>query len=74
MRSRRTTSVNGVAPRPAVRDNTDPRMLLTLRIFNSATGTRSSRKIRTRCELDVACRVIVGEDLPDCLWRRMTGT
>ena len=28
-------------------------------------GTRSSRKIRPRCEQDVACHVIVGEDLPD---------
>ncbi len=42
-----------------------PRMLLTLLIFNSATGTRSSRKIMPRCEQDVACRVIVGEDTPD---------
>ena len=42
-----------------------PRMMLTLLIFNYATGTRSSRKIRTRCEQDVACRVIVGEDLPE---------
>ena len=42
-----------------------PRIMLTLLIFNYATGTRSSRKIRTRCEQDVACRVIVGEDLPE---------
>ena len=42
-----------------------PRMMLTLLIFNYAMGTRSSRKIRTRCEQDVACRVIVGEDLPE---------
>ena len=42
-----------------------PRMMLTLLIFNYATGTRSSRKIMTRCEQDVACRVIVGEDLPE---------
>ena len=42
-----------------------PRMMLTLLIFNHATGTRSSRKIMTRCEQDVACRVIVGEDLPE---------
>ena len=42
-----------------------PRMMLTLLIFNYATGTRSSRKIRTRCEQDLACRVIVGEDLPE---------
>ena len=39
--------------------------LLTLLIFNSATGTRSSRKIMARCEQDLACRVIVGEDTPD---------
>jgi transposase len=42
-----------------------PRMMLTLLIFNYATGTRSSRKIMARCEQDVACRVIVGEDTPD---------
>ncbi len=42
-----------------------PRMLLTLPIFNCATGTRSSRKIMGRCEQDVACRVIAGEDPPD---------
>lgn len=42
-----------------------PRMMLTLLIFNYATGTRSSRKIMQRCEQDVACRVIVGEDTPD---------
>ena len=42
-----------------------PRMMLTLLIFNYATGTRSSRKIMARCEQDVACRVVVGEDTPD---------
>jgi transposase len=42
-----------------------PRMMLTLLIFGYATGTRSSRKIMQRCEQDVACRVIVGEDTPD---------
>ena len=42
-----------------------PRMMLTLLIFNYATGTRSSRKIMARCEQDVACRVIEGEDTPD---------
>ncbi len=42
-----------------------PRMMLTLLIFSYATGTRSSRKIMQRCEQDVACRVIVGEDPPD---------
>ena len=51
-----------------------PRMMLTLLIFNYATGTRSSRKIMARCEQDVACRVIVGEDTPDGLsWPRNTG-
>ena len=29
------------------------------------TGTRSSRKIMPRCRTDVACRIIVGEDVPD---------
>ena len=42
-----------------------PRMMLTLLIFSYATGTRSSRKIMARCEQDLACRVIVGEDTPD---------
>ena len=51
-----------------------PRMMLTLLIFNYATGTRSSRKIMVRCEQDLACRVIVGEDTPACLGRRTTGT
>ena len=44
-RSRRTTRGNCGAFRLAVEDNTDPRMMLTLLIFNYATGTRSSRKI-----------------------------
>jgi len=30
-----------------------------------ATGTRPSRKIRRRCHTDVACRLIVGDDIPD---------
>ena len=47
-----------------------PRMMLTLRIFNYATGTRSSRKIMQRCEQDVVCRVIVGEDTPACLRKK----
>ena len=50
-----------------------PRMMLTLLIFSYATGTRSSRKIMARCEQDLACRVIVGEDTPACLGRRTTG-
>lgn len=42
-----------------------PRMMLTLLIYCYATGTFSSRRIMQRCEEDVACRVIVGEDVPD---------
>ena len=44
--------------------------MLTLLIFNYATGTRSSRKIMHRFEQDLACRVIVGEDTPACLRRK----
>ena len=42
-----------------------PRMMVTLLLYCYATGTRSSRKIMGRCQTDVACRVIVGEDIPD---------
>src|SRR5712671_1144261 len=42
-----------------------PRMMVALLLYCYATGTRSSRKIRRRCHVDVACRVIVGEDIPD---------
>src|ERR1700691_4995260 len=42
-----------------------PVMLLTLLLFGYATGTPSSRRLMARCETDVACRVIVGEDIPD---------
>lgn len=42
-----------------------PRMMVTLLLYCYATGTRSSRKIMRRCQIDVACRVIVGEDAPD---------
>jgi transposase len=42
-----------------------PRMMVTLLLYCYATGTRSSRKIMRRCRVDVACRVIVGEDVPD---------
>src|SRR3954462_14275013 len=42
-----------------------PRMMVTLLLYCYATGTRSSRKIMRRCQVDVACRVIVGEDVPD---------
>lgn len=42
-----------------------PRMMVTLLLYCYATGTRSSRKIMRRCHVDVACRVLVGEDIPD---------
>jgi transposase len=42
-----------------------PRMMVTLLLYCYATGTRSSRKIMRRCHVDVACRVIVGNDIPD---------
>jgi transposase len=42
-----------------------PRMMVALLLYCYATGTRSSRRIMRRCHLDVACRVIVGGDIPD---------
>jgi len=40
-------------------------MMVALLLYCYATGTRSSRKIMRRCQVDVACRVIVAEDTPD---------
>lgn len=42
-----------------------PRLLVTLLLYCYATGTRSSRKIMRRCQTDLACRILVGEDIPD---------
>ena len=42
-----------------------PRMLLVLLLYAYSVGVFSSRKIMSRCETDVAFRVIVGDDLPD---------
>jgi transposase len=42
-----------------------PRMMVALLLYCYATGTRSSRKIMRRCHVDVACRVLVGDDVPD---------
>src|SRR4051812_6084163 len=42
-----------------------PRMMVSLLLYCYATGTRSSRKIMRRCRTDVACRIIVGDDIPD---------
>lgn len=42
-----------------------PQLLVTLLLYCYATGTRSSRKIMRRCQTDVACRILVGDDVPD---------
>jgi transposase len=42
-----------------------PRMMVALLLYCYATGTRSSRRIMRRCHVDVARRVIVGQDIPD---------
>jgi transposase len=42
-----------------------PRMMVALLLYCYTTGTRSSRRIMRRCHIDVACRVIVGLDIPD---------
>ena len=42
-----------------------PRMMVTLLLHAYCEGVFSSRRIQTRCERDVAYRVIVGEDVPD---------
>src|SRR4051812_39529313 len=41
-----------------------PRMMVSLLLYCYPTGTRSSRKIMRRRQVDVACRVIVGDDIP----------
>src|SRR4051794_9738049 len=42
-----------------------PRMMVALLLYCYATGTRSSRRIMRRGHIDVACRVIVGQNIPD---------
>lgn len=42
-----------------------PRMMVTLLLYAYCSGVFSSRKIQARCGVDVAFRVIVGEDIPD---------
>jgi transposase len=41
-----------------------PRMMVALLLYCYPTGTRSSRKVMRRCQTDIACRVIVGKDIP----------
>lgn len=43
----------------------DPRMLLALLVYAYAHGQRSSRQIERLCEVDVAFRVICGNEAPD---------
>ena len=42
-----------------------PRMMLVLLLYSYCSGVFSSRKMAASCEMDVAFRVIVGEDIPD---------
>ena len=42
-----------------------PRMMVTLLLYGYATDTFSSRRLMSRCQTDVACRIIVGGDIPD---------
>lgn len=43
----------------------DPAMMTALVLYNYAVGVTSSRAIERRCEVDVACRVITANRLPD---------
>lgn len=42
-----------------------PQMLVTLLLYAYCKGVFSSRRIQSRCQEDVAFRVIVGDDIPD---------
>ena len=42
-----------------------PQMMVTLLLYAYCSGVFSSRKIQSRCHVDVAFRTIVGEDIPD---------
>jgi transposase len=42
-----------------------PSMMVPLLLYAYSTGVRSSRKIETRCETDVAFRVVAGNRKPD---------
>jgi transposase len=43
----------------------DPAMMVALLVYCYAVGERSSRAIERRCVVDVACRVITANQLPD---------
>jgi transposase len=43
----------------------DPDMLLTLLVYGYAGGVRSARQMSRLCEVDVAFRVICGQDAPE---------
>lgn len=42
-----------------------PQMMVTLLLYAYCTGTRSSRQIEKKCQEDVACRIISGDQKPD---------
>jgi transposase len=42
-----------------------PRLMVSLLLYCYCTGTFSSRRIQARCATDLACRIIVAEDIPD---------
>jgi transposase len=56
----------------------DPMMLVTLVVYASWQGVRSSRQIEARCHTDVAFRIICGQDPPDhttiSRFRKITAT
>lgn len=43
----------------------DPRMMLALLLYGYCTGVRSSRQIERLCQVDIAFRVIAGNNAPD---------
>ena len=42
-----------------------PRLMVSLLLYCYCTGTFSSRRIQARCLTDVACRILVAQDIPD---------
>ena len=49
----------------AGREAYDPQMLLALLVYGYAVGQRSSRQVERLCGVDVAFRVLCGQDPPD---------
>jgi hypothetical protein len=55
-------SASLASPKPLTRQ---PRMMVALLSYCYATDMRLSRKVMERCQIDVACRVILGGNVPD---------